>query len=230
MKHGGENITKQEIIVGIDEAGRGPVIGPLVICAYAIEKEKENLLEEMGAKDSKQLTPLKRKKICKKLIEIAVEYVTIHLSPKEIDKRRKTASLNNIEQESMLEALSKLKINPREIYIDAADVKEKRFGKAFEERFPDAKIVSRHKADSLYPVVSAASIVAKVERDFEIEKIREKIGDEIGSGYPSDPKTREFLKRYYLKHHRFPPFVRQSWDTVNKIREECKKKTLADYF
>ena len=202
----------------------------MVICAYAIEKKRVGVLEEIGAKDSKQLTPAKRERIYKQLIENAVEYVTLHLSAQEIDKKRNIASLNDIEQQSMLEVLKKMKITPDEIYVDAADVKEERFGKAFEKQFPNAKVVSKHKADSLYLVVSAASIIAKVERDREIEKIRKKIGDEIGSGYPSDPKTRAFLKRYYLKHHRFPSFVRKSWDTVNKIREECSKKTLADYF
>lgn len=188
------------------------------------------MLSKLGAKDSKKLTAKKRRDLYKLLVENAVDFVTIHLSAKEIDNKRKNSSLNEIEQRTMINAVKKLKVKPDEIYIDAADVKEKRYGEEFKKIFPNAEIISKHKADAIFPVVSAASIIAKVQRDNEIEKIKEKLNQDIGSGYPSDPKTREFLKRYYLKHRRFPEFVRTSWDTTNKIKEECKKKTILDYF
>jgi len=224
-------ILIQDIIIGIDEAGRGPVLGPLVICAYAIEKKDLHQLKLLGAKDSKMLSKNKRAELYQKLIDIAVNYKTIHLSASEIDEMRKNASLNDIEQKIMIKAVLGLKVKPSEIYIDAADVKEERFGLLFKNYFPKAKIVSRHGADKTFPVVSAASIIAKVERDREIEKIKEKTGFNIGSGYPSDPKTKKFLNEYYKKHKKFPSFTRESWDTCKKIKEKViQQAKINEYF
>ena len=227
-----KNITNhEEIIVGIDEAGRGPVIGPLVICAYAISRKDIDKLTKLKVKDSKLLSKKRRDELYSQLIPIAADYKVKHLSAAEIDELRKNYTLNIIEQRIMLKLAKDLKTTPSEIYIDAADVNEKRFGGVFETEFSDAKIISKHKADMLFPVVSAASIIAKKERDDAIEKISNKIGEEIGSGYPADPITREFLRRYYAKNKKFPAYVRESWDTVNKIKKEfSEKKKLSEYF
>ncbi|MHA1304726.1 MAG: ribonuclease HII [Candidatus Heimdallarchaeaceae archaeon] len=220
-----------KIIVGIDEAGRGPVIGPLVLCAYAIEEEKINKLEELGVKDSKMLTKKKREQLYPKLVKLAVCYKTKHLSAIDIDELRKKNSLNIIEQQMMIKLVKELKLEPQTIYIDAADVNEKRFGVAFEKEFPHSEIISKHGADKLFPVVSAASIIAKVERDNVITEIKNELGVDLGSGYPSDPKTKKFLVAYFKKYQRFPKFVRTSWDTAKKIREQYKqKRNLEDYF
>jgi len=227
-----KNITNHEkIIVGIDEAGRGPVIGPLVICVYAISMKDIDKLTKLKVKDSKLLSKKRRDELYSQLIPIAADYKVKHLSAAEIDELRKNYTLNIIEQRMMLKLAKDLKTTPSEIYIDAADVNEKRFGGVFETEFSDAKIISKHKADMLFPVVSAASIIAKKERDDAIEKISNKIGEEIGSGYPADPITREFLRRYYAKNKKFPAYVRESWDTVNKIKKEfSEKKKLSEYF
>jgi len=227
-----KNITNHEkIIVGIDEAGRGPVIGPLVICVYAISMKDIDKLTKLKVKDSKLLSKKRRDELYSQLIPIAADYKVKHLSAAEIDELRKNYTLNIIEQRIMLKLAKDLKTTPSEIYIDAADVNEKRFGGVFETEFSDAKIISKHKADMLFPVVSAASIIAKKERDDAIEKISNKIGEEIGSGYPADPITREFLRRYYAKNKKFPAYVRESWDTVNKIKKEfSEKKKLSEYF
>lgn len=226
-----KKITKsKKYVVGIDEAGRGPVIGPMVICAYSIEKEKEGELRALGVKDSKLLSKRKRDDLYPKLKSLSADYKIKHLSPAEIDELRKRHSLNIIEQKIMLKLTIDLKINPNEIYIDAADVKEKRFGQVFEKEFPNALIVSKHQADKTYPIVSAASILAKVERDNAVSKIASKIGEDIGSGYPADPKTKDFLKKYYIQHKKFPPFVRESWDTIKNIKKEYANSKLSDYF
>lgn len=227
-----KNITNHEkIIVGIDEAGRGPVIGPLVICVYAISMKDIDKLTKLKVKDSKLLSKKRRDELYSQLIPIAADYKVKHLSAAEIDELRKNYTLNIIEQRIMLKLAKDLKTTPSEIYIDAADVNEKRFGGVFETEFSDAKIISKHKADMLFPVVSAASIIAKKERDDAIEKISNKIGEEIGSGYPADPITREFLRRYYAKNKKFPAYVRESWDTINKIKKEfSEKKKLSEYF
>ena len=220
----------RKYIVGIDEAGRGPVIGPMVICAYSIEKEKEGELKALGVKDSKLLSKRKRDDLYPKLKSLSSGYKIKHLSPAEIDELRKRHSLNVIEQQIMLKLAKDLKITPDEIYIDAADVKEKRFGQVFETEFPNALVVSKHQADKIYPIVSAASVLAKVERDDAVQKIASKIGEDIGSGYPADPKTKKFLKKYFTKHKKFPPYVRESWDTVKNIKKEVSNSKLADYF
>jgi ribonuclease HII len=81
-----------------------------------------------------------------------------------------------------------------------------------------------HQADAIYPVVSAASIIAKVRRDELIEELKKELGIDFGSGYPSDPKTKEFLIKWGKKHSgKFPEIVRQSWQTVENIREELGK-------
>ncbi|MCK5409005.1 MAG: ribonuclease HII [Candidatus Heimdallarchaeota archaeon] len=217
-------------MVGIDEAGRGPVIGPLVICVYVVEQEKHQDLKKMGAKDSKLLSKNQRETLYPKLKNIAADIKIKHLSPAEIDELRKSISLNVIEQQIMLKLTKEVKHNLETIYIDAADVNEKRFGLVFEKEFPGAKIVSKHKADTFFPVVSAASIIAKVERDREIESLKLKMSEDIGSGYPADPKTKSFLKKYFSKHKKFPPFVRESWNTTKRIRKEHSDSKLTDYF
>ena len=223
--------NQEDIIVGIDEAGRGPVIGPLVICAYALKRKDLDKLSKLRVKDSKLLTKKRRSELYPHLITIAVDYKVKHLSAAEIDEMRKNFSLNIIEQKIMLKLAKELNKTPLEIYIDAADVNEKRFGKVFEEAFPNSKIISRHKADNIYPIVSAASIIAKKQRDDVIEEFSQKIGEDIGSGYPADPITKSFLMNYYRKHKKFPPFVRESWDTTTKIRKEINgTKKLSDFF
>lgn len=226
-----EMSNQDDIIVGIDEAGRGPVIGPLVICAYALPRKDLELLKKHRVKDSKTLSKRRRFELYAILISIAADYQTKHLSAAEIDELRKNHTLNVIEQKMMLKLAKKIKQTPAEIYIDAADVNEKRFGKVFETEFPKAKIISKHKADILYPIVSAASIIAKNQRDDEIAKLSEKIGENIGSGYPADPITKKFLNNYYRKHKKFPPCVRESWDTAKKIKKELSEtKKLSEYF
>ncbi len=221
---------KKQYIIGIDEAGRGPVIGPMVICAYAIEKEKELEIKKLGVKDSKLLSKRRREELYSKLIKLAADTKVKKVSPAEIDELRKSYSLNVIEQKIMLNLAKKISVKPIEIYIDAADVKEKRFGSVFETEFPQAKVISKHKADVLFPVVSAASIIAKVQRDKEIQKISKVTGIDFGSGYPADPKTIKFLRDLFKKQNKFPPYVRESWDTAKKIKKEfSNSKKLTDY-
>ncbi len=201
-----------------------------MICVYVIEYEKQQNLKKMGAKDSKLLSKNQRETLYPKLKKIAADIKIKHLSPAEIDELRKSFSLNIIEQQIMLKLTKEVKQELEAVYIDAADVNEKRFGLVFEKEFPKAKIVSKHKADEFFPVVSAASIIAKVERDREIESLNLKMSEDIGSGYPADPKTKSFLTKYYSQHKKFPPFVRESWETAKKLKKEFANSKLIDYF
>ena len=224
-----DSIT-DELICGIDEAGRGPVLGPLVLCGVCFSKSNLPYLIEIGAKDSKKLTPKKRERLAKLIKEKCHSYEIIVVSAQEIDEReKKRITINRLEEIKMAEIINKLK--PDIIYIDAADVNEERFGTSIKNLldYIPKKIISKHKADVTYPIVSAGSIIAKTKRDAIIEEFKEDYG-EIGSGYPSDKRTIDFLREYIKKHKKIPKFVRKTWDTTKKIlNEELGNKKITDY-
>ena len=207
------------LIAGVDEAGRGSVIGPLVIAAVLVKQEDMPVLRDLGVKDSKLLTPHKRETLAAEIRKVSQDYHVIRLSPKQIDAvvlgGRKLHRLNYLEAQAMASALDVLR--PDKAYVDASDVLEKRFKRDIIECMSfKTNIVSEHKADRNYPVVSAASIIAKVERDNEIAKLAAEHGD-IGSGYPSDEKTIEFLE-LCTELGDYPEYVRKSWKPAKKVR------------
>ena len=222
---------KPSIICGIDEAGRGPVIGPLILCGVCFEESQLTFLKDIGVRDSKKLSPKRRKELAKTIKDNCLSFEIIKVSAKEIDKRETDRiTLNRLEELKMADIINKLK--PDVIYIDAVDVNEERFGKSIERSldYSPNKIVSKHRADDTFPIVSAASIIAKDTRDDVIEKFKQKYGD-IGSGYPSDKRTTDFLRNWIKKNKNFPPFVRISWETTKKILDqEIKNKKITDYF
>lgn len=222
---------KPSIICGIDEAGRGPVIGPLILCGVCFEESQLPFLKKIGVRDSKKLSPKRRKELAKTIKDNCLSFEIIKVSAKEIDKRETDKiTLNRLEELKMSDIINKLR--PDVIYIDAVDVNEERFGKSIERllNYSPNKIVSKHKADDLFPIVSAASIIAKDTRDDVIDKFKQKYSD-IGSGYPSDKRTTDFLRNWIKKNKNFPPFVRISWETTKKILDqEVKNKKITDYF
>jgi len=206
---------------GVDEAGRGPVIGPMVVAGVCAEHEK---LLELGVRDSKKLSPKRREYLAGEIRKIAEKIVVRVIEPEEIDKMREEITINELEVRVFAEVIEKLQGSV--IYVDAADVNEERFAGAILSMLSYIPtIISKHKADDIYPEVSAASIIAKVERDKIIEKIAEEIGD-FGSGYPADERTKEFLKNYYEKHGKLPPHVRRSWKSAKKIIAKSSQKNL----
>jgi len=198
------------IICGVDDAGRGSVLGPLVIAGVSIERTKINYLSKIGVKDSKQLSPKTREILYKKIIAIVDDYYVTRISPKIIDESVHKNQLNHLEAKFMAKVIAKLR--PDSSYVDSCDVNPARFGKEISKLANYGKIFSRHHADSRFAVVSAASIIAKVNRDREIEKLRKKY--DLGSGYPSDSKTMQFIKDWILDHNKTPKFVRKSWKPV----------------
>jgi ribonuclease HII len=210
------------LIAGVDEAGRGCVNGPLVISGYLIEEEKIPCLLELGVKDSKKLSRKNRKSILSKIMDLSENSMTIYLSPEQIDKvvksKRKLHKLNRLEAKTMAKIIEILK--PDKAFVDAADVIEDRFKKHIQECLVIKTIInSKHKADELFPVVSAASIIAKVKRDEKIRILRDKYGD-FGSGYLSDRKTRLFLKDWIKNNKEYPICVRKSWKPAMQIKNE----------
>jgi ribonuclease HII len=210
------------LIAGVDEAGRGCVIGPLVIAGYLIKEVNIPLLIQLGVKDSKLLSPKKRENLSTEIMRIAEKHYVVKLSPCEIDhaveSKRKLHKLNRLEAQTMAHIISMLK--PDQAYVDAADVVEDRFKHHIQEALTvKANITSKHKADRIYPVVSAASIIAKVERDSEIAVLKGAYGD-FGSGYLADQKTTSFLRRWLQTHDEYPDCVRKSWKPAMQVKDE----------
>jgi len=213
-------------IAGVDDAGRGSVIGPLVIAGIMVEEENLTRLKDLGVKDSKLLSPHRRGELAHEIRRSALKLHVIKLSPAQIDKvvetGRKLHRLNRLEADTMAKVIEALK--PDIAYVDASDVLAERFKEHIKEKLPfKVRIVSEHKADVTYPIVSAASIIAKVERDEAVQELTQRYGD-MGSGYPADPKTIRFLENWVRKHGSYPDFVRRSWKPAKKLREEAKQK------
>lgn len=216
------------MIAGIDEAGRGPVIGPMVVCGVSVSEKKLRKVKSMGLKDSKLLTPKKREEFAVKIKE-ACEYELVVVSPERIDSRAvDEMNLNELEAECFSHILKALR--PAVAYVDACDVNAERFGINVKKGLDfELEVISRHYADRDYPVVSAASILAKVHRDALIKDISDAIGENVGSGYSHDPVTREFLTGYYKKNKCMPPFVRKSWKTTTAIINDCMQARLFQF-
>lgn len=220
------------LIAGVDEAGRGCVIGPLVVAGVAVQEEVLPLLVELGVKDSKLLTAKKREALYPEILKLTISHHIIKVQPSEIDKvvhsARRLHRLNRLEAQVMAQVIETLK--PDHAYVDAADVLAYRFGNHIRECLTiKTRIVSKHKADRTYPVVSAASIIAKVERDREIANLKLEFGD-FGSGYLTDDKTIAFLKRLLDEHGGdYPSCVRRSWEPAKRVKSEhgSSQQTLA---
>jgi len=214
-------------IAGVDDAGRGSVIGPLVIAGVLIEEKDQSKLMELGVKDSKLLSPHRREQLAEGIRRLVLQCHVIMLSPAEIDhvveKGRKLHKLNRLEAQTMARVITVLK--PDVAYVDASDVLADRFKEHIAEELPfKVKIISEHKADAKYPVVSAASIIAKVERDRSIEELRQKFGEEMGSGYVADARTVRFLQKWLERFGAYPDFVRKSWKPAKKLKEANEAK------
>lgn len=200
-------------ICGIDEAGRGSMIGPLVVAGITIDQSKIKKLGDLGVKDSKKLTPVTREKLYKKILKISDDYAVIKSTPTQIDAHVLIHKLNHLEATLMAKIIKKLQ--PVVSYVDSCDVNAARFGKELNKLARTGKVKSYHHADSRFLVVSAASIIAKVNRDREIAKLH-KLYD-LGSGYPSDAKTVSFVGEWFLEHGKMPEFVRKSWKPVKNM-------------
>lgn len=201
------------LVCGVDEAGRGSMIGPLVVAGISIEKSKIDELTNLGVKDSKKLTPSAREYLYKKIITLVDNYATSRVNPKTIDSSVLKHQLNHLEALHMAKVIKKL--GPSISYVDSCDVNPARFGREITKISKTGKIKSYHHADSKFVVVSAASIVAKVTRDRAIEKINKLY--QIGSGYPSDDRTVQFVRNWFLTHGQMPAFVRKSWAPIRVL-------------
>jgi len=214
------------LIAGVDEAGRGPVIGPLVIAGVSLDEKDLPKLVDLGVKDSKLLSPQRRETLSSQIKKLALNYHIVLLSPAEIDRvvesKRKLHKLNRLEAQAMASVIAVLK--PDVVYVDASDILADRFGDHIAENLSfSPKIISEHKADIKYPIVSAASIIAKVERDKVISQLQKKHGN-MGCGYPSDSNTIKFLEDWIRNFGSYPDFVRKSWKTAKRVKSEADSR------
>jgi len=214
------------IICGIDEAGKGPVIGPLIVAGVVIEAEREGILKDLGARDSKALTPLKREVLFDKIYEESKRVETRSLSTEEIDRAvlSKDSNLNELETAAIAAIINTTK--PDKAYIDCPSNNIDGWVRQLRRMLDvDVEIVAAHKADSKFPSVSAASIVAKVLRDRDIAELKKKFSVEFGSGYPADPRTKSFIEKHYKDY----PFFRKSWATYRKLVDLENQHSLRDF-
>ncbi|MEM2123380.1 MAG: ribonuclease HII [Candidatus Bathyarchaeia archaeon] len=220
-------MERLKFIVGLDDAGRGPVIGPMVVAGIKLREDRLRILSEMGVRDSKELTAKSRERLAEDLRRCVDEYYIVKMPPGVIDRyvdmTARPGGLNFLEAKAMARVISRLK--PDIAYVDASDVDCMRFCEWIRISLEplNLELIGEHHADKKYPVVSGASILAKVVRDREVGRLKRIYGD-FGSGYVTDPRTISFLKNYYLEHGSFPPIARRSWKTLKRIAEEVGQR------
>lgn len=213
------------MICGVDEAGRGPVLGPLVVAGVSVESDVP--LRHLNVRDSKKLSPERRELLAPEIEKVSRYHVLV-IPAKEIDVMRAEMTLNDFEARLFAQIIETL--HPDTAYVDAVDVDEIEFKRAVQKHLPfEVEIVSQHEADDLFPVVSAASILAKVRRDAEMRKIEEELGQPAGSGYPSDPDTIAFLEKWIKEKGCLPPHTRTTWDTARRLLAESRNRKLDDF-
>jgi len=214
-----KEFLEMTLAAGVDDAGRGPVIGPLVVAGVLFEESDIPKLLDLGVKDSKLLTPQRREGLETEILAVAVGYKVLYFSPSEVDNyvlsSKKLKKLNWLEAKAAAMIIEELR--PNIAYLDASDVDAGRFGRQVQElvSFP-VHVVSKHHADRDNPVVAAASILAKVHRDRAVAGLKKAYGD-FGSGYPSDPRTMRFLRDCIRDYGTFPDCVRRSWKTLKRL-------------
>ena len=215
-------------VLGIDESGRGPVCGPMTMCGYLIDAENVHMLKDMGAKDSKLLTEKKRSALAPKLKKLADDFIVLKISAQEIDKLRTVSNLNALEIDRMQHLINLF--NPDKVVIDSPEVNTSNFSKKVMSKVKNKEtiLIAENFADRNHPEVSAASILAKVERDSEIKKLHKRHGF-FGSGYAADEITVAFLKAWIKRNKEFPNFVRKSWFTAQWIKEESEQMSISKF-
>jgi len=232
-----------KIFSGIDEAGRGPVLGPMVMAIVSGTKKDILFLKKIGVKDSKLLSEKKRNELFK-IIKEQFNYFIIKVKPEEIDKflNGDMYSLNDLEAITSAKLINNIskKLIPNEVMMDLPsknkekylDLVHKKINfkklKMLDETFKDILLNAEFKADINYPLVSAASILAKVTRDKEIKKYESKLGFKIGSGYPSDKYTIEAVKKH-LNLFQKEKIIRTTWKTTKNIIQEKHQSKLGDF-
>ena len=219
------------LILGIDDAGRGPVIGPMVLAGCLIDDKVEKELKELGVKDSKQLTQKRREFLAEKIKEIAETFEIVLARPEEIDGKNKMGiNLNAVEAIKTAEIINRINkgFTKIKVIVDCPSVSIEKwtdFLKTKIDNLSNLEIHCEHKADVNHVSVSAASILAKCAREIEMGKLKEKYGNEIGSGYCSDPLTTRFLEKH-AQTYGDKGIFRKTWSTWKEAFSSVEQKKL----
>lgn len=217
-------------VLGVDEAGRGPVIGSMFVGGFLVDKDKLDEVENVGVKDSKKLSNKLRDSIDEVLEDYGDTFLK-EVEAEEIDELREIMSLNEIELHAFVDIIERAE--PDEVFVDLPEPDGDRFIRKMKrelpERFQDVKFVAEHEADDTYPVVSAASIVAKSARERHTQELKEKYGYDFKSGYPHDKPTINFLEKFVEEKGELPKETRKSWSTAERVLKEADQKGLGDF-
>lgn len=221
----------EKIIIGLDEAGRGPVLGPMVMAALAFKESDQKKLEWLGVKDSKMLSAEVRENLFERIREIVHDFRIEVIEPDAIDLslQDESTNLNWLEADTTARLIGEMEAD--KIIIDCPSPNIKAYRNYLLKKLPPkivetTELIAEHKADVNHIVVAAASIIAKVLRDRAIENTKRELGIDFGSGYMNDPKTKDFLEKYHDKH---PNLFRKKWQSYKDVEEKKKQKTLEEY-
>lgn len=223
------------IICGGDEAGRGAFVGPLVVAVVSVKKSLMHRLPELGVRDSKMLPKKRREQLYGSIMDLAEDVKFSAISASEINEAMKArVSINTLEAKHFAMLLDEMD-DISTFYIDSPDVVAEKFGvrinalsysptfiPGIKARKKDSgkaiRIIAEHKADSKYPVVSAASIIAKIHRDHEMERLSRLLDIDLGSGYPSDSTTIDAIKANH-RNQELDQYLRRYWKTATNIKQ-----------
>ncbi len=210
---------------------KGAVIGPLVVAGVTIDKEHESKLKKLGVKDSKMLSPKKREELAGKIEGIASNIIVLRVQPCMIDDMRDAGTnLDRIEAMKMAEIIDLS--SGSTVYVDALTSNPKKFEGVIRgyTKSKEYDVVVKNYLDESVIAVSAASIIAKVERDKAIQEIKDRVNFDFGVGYPHDQRTIDFVKSLISQKRDLPTFVRKSWITTQLLIEESWQKKVKDFF
>jgi len=220
-----------ELILGVDDAGRGPVIGPMVLAGCLVNDELQSEFKKMGVKDSKQLTSKRRAFLADVIREKAEDFEVAIVYPDEIESNNTNGTkLNEVEAIACAQIINRINkgYGKMRVVLDCPSTginKWKDFLKTKIDDLSNLEVVCEHKADVNHVAVSAASIIAKDVREKEMAILKEKYGHEIGSGYSSDPNTRRFLEKH-AKKYQDDGLFRKTWITWKNASANLEKKKL----
>lgn len=217
--------------MGIDEAGRGAVLGSMFVGAALVDEENMKELENLGLKDSKLLSDTQREDFVPQIKKVADKAIFREVTAQQIDELRESISLNKVEFEVFMKIIEETK--PDKVIIDLVERDGEKYKLKVKNRLgdehEDMEIIAEHKADVNYPIVSAASIIAKSNREKNVRKISEKYGFDINTGYSHDQKAIEFIKKYLKENGELPIEARESWATCRRIKEESGQSNIGDF-
>ncbi|WP_299265442.1 ribonuclease HII [Halorientalis sp.] len=211
---------------GVDEAGKGPVLGSM----FAAAVRADPTVLPTGIDDSKNLAPARREGLADQLrADDRVDIAVAEVPPARVDDPE--TDMNTLTVAAQAEALSGVVCDGDAGVVDAGDTDATRFGRRVADRIEgDLSITAEHGADEAYPLVGAASVLAKVRRDAHVTTLSAEYPEtEVGSGYPSDPTTRAFLREYVAEHGDIPPCARRSWSTSQEVLAAAEQSALSEF-